>query len=129
MEVLCKCRALFWYSFYQMNEGIEVYYSFIYDLLYDFLKDNYECYSGMFNLMFCFYTDDDNKLSIYEPKFIDDAVHHYLLLMDDDLELLKMYDQIGFDRVNKISKLCTLFCEYLMDKFEVMSNVSTHIKQ
>ena len=130
MEFICKCRALFWYYFYQINKGLEVHYSFLYDELEQFLSLTYEKYYDMFNLIFCFYADDtDDKLSIYEPEFIDVAVQAYLLLMDDDIELLKIFDEIGIERMNKISELCTLFCEYLMDKFELLEYADTKIRQ
>ena len=116
IENMMKCRAIFLYSIGLLNdvsilEDERLNY-LLQGFLENYLKDNFE----IFNLIYCFKKDENGNLCIYEEEEWTDILYKYLgyLASHDNKNIIKMYDDVGIDIVNRITNLVELFCDYVM---------------
>ena len=116
IENMMKCRAIFLYSIGLLNdvsilEDERLNY-LLQGFLENYLKDNFE----IFNLIYCFKKDENGNLCIYEEEEWTDILYKYLgyLAAHDNKNIIKMYDDVGIDIVDRITYLVELFYGYVM---------------
>ena len=116
IENMMKCRAIFLYSIGLLNdvsilEDERLNY-LLHGFLENYLKDNFE----IFNLIYCFKKNEYGNLCIYEEEEWTDILYKYLgyLATHDNKNIIKMYDDVGIDIVNRITNLVQLFYGYVM---------------
>ena len=116
IENMMKCRAIFLYSIGLLNdvsilEDERLNY-LLHGFLENYLKDNFE----IFNLIYCFKKNENGNLCIYEEEDWTDILYKYLgyLAAHDNKNIIKMYNDVGVDIVNRISDLVGLFYGYVM---------------
>ena len=117
IENMMKCRAIFLYSIGLLCDDTKILEDerlnyLLHGFLENYLKDNFE----IFNLLYFFKNDENGTLCIYEEEEWTNILYKYLgyLLSKDNKNIIKMYDEIDYDVVNKISDLAHLFYGYVM---------------
>lgn len=123
IENMMKCRAIFLYSIGLLCDDVSILEDdrlnyLLHGFLENYLKDNFE----IFNLIYYFKKDENGNLCIYEEEEWNLILYKYLGYFSnkDNRNVIKMYDDIGADVVNRISDLVRLFYDYVM----VLRNMS-----
>ena len=121
-EYKLKCRAIFYYT-------LSNYYGFGFEIdqvavsnFISFVRDNFFDYYKEFRLILYF----KNMFEIYENQDTVNKLVDYLKTIDNSEKLSKLYDDVGFYNVNRISNLAYEYVIYLGNI--INSNVSS-IKQ
>ena len=114
IDKMIKCRAIFLQSIASMNgSGIvmdEAFNSLLEGFTNSYLKGNFD----KFSLIYCFKIEK-GKVVIHEEEEWGNILRHYLnfYLYHDDKNIIKLYDDVGLEAVDKISELVELFYEYI----------------
>jgi hypothetical protein len=129
IDRMLKCRAIFIYNIGLIFDD----FSFIFSeelaiLLEGFLNDyfggvivrskdgtvmnNYEA----FNLIYYFTSDENDNLMVMEEPEWDIKLNEYLefFLKGNKEKVLKIYDEIGYEDIDKITELVSLFKAYVL---------------
>ena len=113
---MLKCRALFLQSVaYMMQDNINMddrFMTLLEGFMENYLEDNYD----EFNLIYYFTQDEDGNLAVVEePEWYLEVLKYvnYFRNSDND-KVIKLYDDIGFENVDKISHLAKIFWIYVM---------------
>ena len=116
IENMMKCRAIFLYNIGLICDDVTILEDdrlnyLLHCFLENYLNDNFE----IFNLIYCFRKDDDGNLCIYEEEEWTNTLYKYLgyFAMRDNKKIIKMYDDLGNDIVNRIGKLTEQFYDYV----------------
>ena len=65
----------------------------------------------------------DNKVVFREEEEWDTLLNWYLKHYFENFDnVCRLYDDIGYENVDKISKLASLFCNYLYEVVDMSSN-------
>ena len=77
-------------------------------------------YFDLFNLIYVFESDEEGQVQIHEEDEWAIPLYKYLnyFNVNDSKSIIKLYDDIGNEDVDKITKLVELFNEYLMILFD-----------
>ena len=117
IENMMKCRAIFLYSIGLLCDDVSMLEDerlnyLLHGFLENYLNDNFE----IFNLIYYFKKDEGGNLCIYEEEEWTNMLYKYLgyLARRDNKKIIKMYDDVGYDVVKRISDLARLFYEYVI---------------
>ena len=117
IENMMKCRAIFLYSIGLLCDAVSMLEDerlnyLLHGFLENYLNDNFE----IFNLIYYFKKDEGGNLCIYEEEEWTNMLYKYLgyLARRDNKKIIKMYDDVGYDVVKRISDLARLFYEYVI---------------
>ena len=124
IQKMIKCRAIFLYDIATIYEDFEIIYDDRFkELLRSFLENYLINYYKYFNLIYYFSFEDD-KLHINEEEEYKNELARYLKYFEyyDVKNIIRLYDDIGKDNVDMLSKLAELFCEYVMIISDMNSN-------
>ena len=117
IKKMIKCRVLYLLS---INWILDNYVNFDNDLsmLLSSFADNYlEQYQDLFDAIYDFKFVDE-KIEFNEQAGWDILLNHYLeYYLNNFDEILSLYDEIGYDNIEKVSKLAELFCKYIYDVY------------
>jgi hypothetical protein len=123
IENMMKCRAIFLYSIGLLCDDVSMLEDerlnyLLHGFLENYLNDNFE----IFNLIYYFKKDEGGNICIYEEEEWINMLYKYLgyLARRDNKKIIKMYDDVGYDVVKRISDLARLFYEYVI----VLRNMS-----
>ena len=115
IDKMIKCRAIYLESIaaligdeIQLDDNFNI-------LLNSFLETYLESYAELFNLIYYFDFDEKNELVIKEEPEWQELLNKYLTYFrtGNSKEIIKMYDDIGFDNANKIGILAQKFYMYI----------------
>ena len=116
IKKMIECRALFLQSIAYLNhDNIELDDNFNL-ILEGFLENYFQGLEESFNLIYYFDIDDDGNLMVREEEEWVLELNKYLNYFrnNDNDKVKKLYDDIGYYNINKISELANLFMEYII---------------
>ena len=115
IEKMLKCRALFLQSIaYMTGSNLkmdEAFNDLLEGFMENYLEDNYD----KFNLIYYFSSDEEGNLTFVEEPVWFEEMNKYLKYFKDgdNDKVIKLYDDIGPEDVDKISYLTELFWMYV----------------
>ncbi len=116
IEKMLKCRALFLQSIAYMTgsnlEMDEAFNDLLEGFMENYLEDNYD----KFNLIYYFSSDEEGNLTFVEEPVWFEEMNKYLKYFQNGNhdKVIKLYDDIGSENVDKISHLAKIFWIYVM---------------
>lgn len=116
IDYIIKCRILYLYSIAVMN-GQEIALDEQFNTLLDnFMSDNFVAYFPLFNLIYQIDVDDDGDINICEEEYYDDMLYYCFKELNKNPNefLKKLYSEIKYSDVEKISRLAELFYQYVI---------------
>ena len=112
---MMKCRAIFLYSIGLIYEDFSILNDerlsiLLESFLDDFVESNFES----LNLIYYFKSDNEDNLYVYEEEEWHQLLTKYLnyFAYKDTKNIIKIYDEIGKDNIDKINYLVELFYRY-----------------
>ena len=120
IDLMIKRRALFLETIIGIDNGIMDDAEGFGMLLNGFVQSYMDEYYDLFNLLYVFEKNDEGKLQIYEEDEWAIPLYKYLSYFNanDSKNIIKLYNEIGSETVDKISQLVELFQEYLSILFD-----------
>ena len=120
IDLMIKRRALFLESIIMLDNGIMDDAASFGMLLDGFVQSYIDKYFDLFNLIYVFESDEEGKMQIHEEDEWAIPLYKYLnyFNINDSKNIIKLYDDIGYEDVDKITKLVELFNEYLNILFD-----------
>ena len=123
IDKMIKCRALYLQSIVSIiGENIEFDNSFS-ALLTVFAECYIEKYPDLFKIIYN-YEIINNEIQFYEEDEWNDTLNWYLKRYFSSFDgIRQLYNEIGVEDVDKISRLAELFCEYLYEVNDINYNM------
>ena len=116
IDMMMKCRAIYLYNIGLIYEDFSILTDENFKILLNNFLENYiESNYKIFNLIYYFQVDGDN-LSVIEKEEWNDILNKYLNLfaIHDNKNIIKMYDDVGYENITKINELVSLFYNYVL---------------
>ena len=117
---MLKCRAIFLQSLATLNNGIIRFDETLDSLLDGFFDSYIRGNFDKFSLIYCFQLEK-GKLVIHEEDEWELELYRYLnyFLYQDDKKILKLYDDVGDESIDKISELAEMFYQYIDELYSM----------
>ena len=110
---MLKCRAIFLESIATLTDETIIFDENLGELLSGFFDSYIRGNFDKFSLIYAFKLEK-GKLVIQEEDEWELELYRYLkyFLVHDDKNIIKLYNDVGMDAVNKISELAEMFYSY-----------------
>ena len=115
IDLMIKRRALFLTNVIALYNGIMDDAESFGMLLNGFSESYMEEYFDLFSLIYVFEKNEDGKLQIHEVDEWAISLYKYLnyFTIGDNKNIIKLYDDVGQEDVDKITCLVELFIDYI----------------
>ncbi len=115
VDMMIKCRSIFLYNIGLIYEDFSIINNeYLYFLLDGFLKDFIDSNFETFNLLYYFTIDGDNLVINEEDKWKESLDNYLNDLINNNVDkIAKIYDDVGYKNITKITELVLLFYNYV----------------
>ena len=116
VDMMMKCRSIFLYNIGLIYEDFTLLDNeYLYVLLKGFLEDFIESNFDTFNLIYYFKMDGNDLIIYEEPEWLEILDKNLDYLRNHDVNNInKLYDDVGYKKIAKLTELVTLFYSYVM---------------